>query len=182
MPRLQAFLRARDATVTITGMLTLLEGPNRKNLILELHTIAAFGRLIGDICYELEGDGPLIFKTYELYCRAVNILSSTARLPQQLIDYLMTISSTDGIVDPVVYLENETFCRNIVTPAREYLAQQAVKPVVAKSIHLAKVATMWNPLKVYGMTLDDAMLTVRLPSSFFLLLFFIFCPIGAFEA
>ncbi len=128
--------------------------------MLELHTITAFGRLVGDICYELEGDGPLIFKTYELYRRAVNILSSTARLPQSLIDFIMHVSSPNGVVDPVAYATHETFCRNIVTPAREYLAQQATKSVVIKSVHLAKMAAMWNPLKVHGMTLDDAMLTV----------------------
>ena len=84
----------------------------------------------------------------------------------------MHCATVNGVVDPAVFLVDEAYCRSLVTPARAYLAEQIIKPVVIKSVHLAKVASMWNPLKVYAMTLDDAMLAVR--TCFSLCLLFIF--------
>ncbi len=169
LPGLLDFLRSRDVhSNTISGMISLLTGPQRKPFILQLSTLANIGRLIGDICYELEGDGPLIFNTYELYLRSVQILSIDARLPGAVMEKVREFSIIDGILSEDDYHANEAICRAVLFPARQYLAGQAAKEVVSKSIHIAKVAAMWNPLKVHGMSLNANMLAVPLLVSSFI--------------
>jgi hypothetical protein len=117
---------------------------------------------LGDICYELEGDGPLIFETYQLYLRGVNLLRDDARLPQRVLDAIVGFATTENGLDDDLHRQLSEFCRGIIAPARAYLAEQATKDIVIRSIHLAKLAAMWNPLKVHGMTLNEAMLRVHL--------------------
>jgi hypothetical protein len=139
-------------------MIGILTGPLANRFILQLYTISTVGRLLGNICYELEGDGPLIFNTYELYIRAVQLLRADGRLPEPVMDKIRQFSTVNGVLDEAAYHANELICREVISPARAYLAGQAAKEVVMKSVHVAKVAAMWNPAKVYGMSLNAAML------------------------
>lgn len=164
LPGLVDFLLERQhesPSATVAGMLAILRGPDAHRFVLELHTLAAIGRRLGDICYEIEGDGPLIFSTYELYLRAVNILLADSRLPDPLLDQVRRMSVVNGALNEELFHANIAICRAVIAPAREYLAGQALKSVVSRSIHVAKVAAMWNPLKVHGMSLNESMLRVR---------------------
>jgi hypothetical protein len=160
-PRLVQFLESRDRTLTIQGMLDIIRNEETRILfVLELCTITHVGRLLGNMCYELEGDRPLIFRTYELFQPMVHILNEETRPPQPVIDLLAQLCSTNGHIDNALFDERLAYCKSLLKPAREYLASQAVKPLVARSIHVAKVASMWHPFKARYMTLDDAMLRV----------------------
>ena len=162
-PRLGEFLNSLEPLATVVGMQQLLRD-SYHDICLELTTLATVGRQLGDICYEIEGDQPLIFKTYELYHRFVKILAETTNPPQLVVDLMVRFATTDHGVDEAVFLSWLAKYRAILAPAREYLAIQATKPLVMRSVHIAKVAAMWHPLKARHMELDDLML--RVPLSF----------------
>lgn len=162
LPHLLAFLRSREQAATVDEMIRILtSAATSTNFVLELTTITEVGKLLSAICYELEGDGPLIFKTYELVRQAQNHLAENSRLPQRVIDLCMALATDAlGVVNQATYFAHETYCRSLITPARQYLAGQFAKETVSNSLHVAKVAAMWNPLKARSMTLDDQMLAV----------------------
>ena len=157
------WLRHREQLATVVEMQRILTSEEtRIPFLLELTTILEVGKWLAAICYELEGDGLLIFKTYELFRRGQAYLTADARLPQPVIDlcaYLAT--NANGDLDNALYAEYDTFCRSLITPARLYLAEQITKATVSSSLHAAKMAAMWHPLKARGMTLNAAMLRVH---------------------
>ncbi len=142
------------------------DGEIRPKFLMELFTVYEVGKQLSSVCYELEGDGPLIFRTYELVRRAEGYLKDDCRLPQPVIDLCIRLATDEmGVLNNNKFFENETYCRSILTPARQYFAGQLVKATVSCSLHVAKMAAMWNPLKARGMSLNDAMLSVT--SSFY---------------
>ena len=166
LPGLVAFLQSREPLGTVITMKKILTSREKSRpFLLELVTITEIGKLLAAICYELEGDGPLIFRTYELVKRAQFILHEESRLPQNVINTCMNLATNElGAFDFAVFEANEKYCRGLITPARAYLANQFLKQTVASSLHVAKMAAMFNPLKARSMTLSDAMLSV---TSFF---------------
>lgn len=160
-PRLPDFLNALEpGLVSVAGMRECLAADGSE-LLFELTVLAHVGRLLGDICYEVEGDQPLIFKTYELYNRFVRILSEAAQPPQPVVDLMVRYSTLpQGGIDNNVFDQWLAKYKAIILPAREYLAGQATKPLVQRAIHVARVAAMWHPLKARHMALDDQMLRV----------------------
>jgi hypothetical protein len=162
LPHLLEFLRSREKAATVDEMIRILTGEATcKTFLLELTTITEMGKNLSAICYELEGDGPLIFKTYELVRQAQNHLAENARLPQRVIDLCMSLATNAlGVRDQDSYFAFEAYCRSLITPARQYFAEQLTKDTVSSSLLVAKVAAMWNPLKARSMTLDDRMLAV----------------------
>jgi hypothetical protein len=143
-------------------MISILSNQNTyMPFVLELVTITEIGKLLSQICYDLEGDGPLIFRTYELVRKVHFILNDTTQLPQTVIDLCRSMATGHDGLDPIRFTEYETYCRNIIAPARTYFASQMVKTTVSDSVKIAKVAAMWDPLKARHMSLDATM-TVEL--------------------
>lgn len=157
--RLPEFLNSLEPLATVLGMQECLRTSSQE-IFLELTTLATVGRQLGDICYEVEGDQPLIFKTYELYQRFVMILAEKTNPPQQVVDLMARYSTVNDRIDEASFDHWLSKYRAIIAPAREYLAGQAIKPLVVRSIHVARVAAMWHPLKARHMQLDDVMLRV----------------------
>lgn len=156
------WLRSRDQLPTVVEMHRILtSGETQTRFQLELTTICEVGKLLSAICYELEGDGNLIFKTYELFRRGQGYLAEDARLPQPVIDVCAYMAAdADGALDNARYAEYENYCRSLLAPARVYLVEQVAKATVASSLHVAKMAAMWHPLKARGMSLNSQMMRV----------------------
>jgi hypothetical protein len=157
--RLPEFLNSLEPLATVVGMQECLRTSSQE-IFLELSTLATVGRQLGDICYEVEGDQPLIFKTYELYQRFMKILAVNTNPPQQVVDLMVRYSTSNDRVDEDVFNQWLAKYRAIIAPAREYFTSQGGKPLVLRSIHVARVAAMWHLVKARHMELDNAMLSV----------------------
>lgn len=137
------------------------------DLVIQLHTVVAYGSLLASACYTLEGDGQVIFKAHDIYYNVEHSLGEGAGvLPSLLASLDAHIASSFPAESPAQRQERLQAAVNsvhdILRLLRIYMGQQRLKNQATLAIF--ELAKMFDPSSGIPPTADR--LTVR-PMSFF---------------
>lgn len=136
------------------------------DLILQLHTVVAYGSILASACYTLEGDGQVIFKAHDIYSNVEHSLGEGAGvLPSLIASLAGHIASFFPEESPAQRQERLQAAGNsvhdILRTVRIYLGQQRIKNQA--TLAFFELAKMFDPSSGIPPTADR--LTVPRPLS-----------------